>query len=90
MIVFSSIFEEHLKRLEADFTRLQDHNLKLKASKCECLKSRVIYLGHVVSEAGIQANNAKTEGVKTYTKEHDDLQATTTGLFKIVLWSQDL
>ena len=30
------------------------------------LKSRVTYLGHVVSEAGIQTDNEKTEAVKTW------------------------
>ena len=41
VIVFSSTFEEHLERLEAVFTRLQEHNLELKASKCRFLKSRL-------------------------------------------------
>ena len=64
-IFFSSTFEEHLDRLEAVFTRLQQHNLKLKASKCEFMKSKVTYLGHVVSEDGIQADPDKTEAVRT-------------------------
>ena len=49
VIIFSSTFEEHLDRLEAVFTCLQQHSLKLKASKCEFMKSKVTYLGHVVS-----------------------------------------
>ena len=35
IVIFSSPFEEHLDRLEAVFSRLKQHNLKLKASKCE-------------------------------------------------------
>ena len=34
VIIFSATFEEHLNRLEAVFSRLKEHNLKLKASKC--------------------------------------------------------
>ena len=66
IIVFSSTFEEHLERLQAVFSRLELHNLKLKATKCEFFKSRVVYLGHVVSEDGIQADPAKLEAVRNW------------------------
>ena len=66
IIVFSSTFEEHLERLQAVFFRLELHNLKLKATKCEFFKSQVVYLGHVVSEAGIQADPAKIEAVRNW------------------------
>lgn len=53
VVIFSDIFEEHLRRFDAVFTRLEEHDIKLKASKCEFLKSNFTYLGHVVSENGI-------------------------------------
>ena len=56
VIIFSPTVEEHLERLEAVFSRLKQHNLKLKPSKCEFLKCEVTYLGHVVSEAGIRTD----------------------------------
>ena len=40
--------------------------LKLKATKCEFFKSQVVYLGHVVSEAGIQADPTKIEAVRNW------------------------
>ena len=46
---FLDTFEEHMKRIEAVFSRLHEHGLKLKPSKCEFFKSSVSYLGHVVS-----------------------------------------
>ena len=49
IVIFSSTFEEHLDRLEAVFSRLKQHNLKLKASKCEFMRSEIACLGHVVS-----------------------------------------
>ena len=64
VIIFSSTFEEHLDRLEAVFTRLQQNNLKLKASKCEFFKSRVTYLGHVVSDEGIETDPEKLQALK--------------------------
>ena len=66
IIIFSSTVEQHLERLEAVFKRLAQHNLKLKASKCEFLRSRVTYLGHVVSEDGIETDPEKTEAVKNW------------------------
>ena len=66
VIIFSTTFKEHLERLEAFFSRLKDHNLNLKASKCEFMKSRVTYLGHVVSENGIETDPEKTEAIRTW------------------------
>ena len=66
VIIFSSTFQEHLDRLEAVFFRLRQHNLKLKASKCEFMRSQVTYLGHVVSEDGIQTDPEKTEAIKSW------------------------
>ena len=66
VIIFSSTFEEHLERLDAVFSRLKQHSLKLKPSKCEFLRSEVTYLGHVVSEVGIRTDPEKTKPVKNW------------------------
>ena len=66
IIIFSSTFEEHLGQLESVFRRLQEHNLKLKPSKCEFFRDQVVYLGHVVSHEGIQTDPSKIESVKTW------------------------
>ena len=63
IIIFSSTFEEHLQRLQAVFENLEKHNLKLKPSKCEFFKERVVYLGHLVSAEGIHVDPTKTEAV---------------------------
>ena len=66
IIIYSSTFEEHLERLEAVFERLEQHNLKLKASKCEFFKTKESYLGHVVSEEGVETEREKTEALKSW------------------------
>ena len=38
ILIFSESFDEHLLRLEAVFSQLNKHGLKLKASKCEFFK----------------------------------------------------
>lgn len=60
---FSSTFEEHLKRLEAIFDRLTQHNLELKTNKCEFFKKSATYLGHVVSQDGIATDLEKIAAV---------------------------
>ena len=66
VIIFSTTFEDHLDRLEAVFTRLDENNLKLKAFKCDFFKSQVTYLGHVVSDAGIQTDLEKLEALNSW------------------------
>ena len=66
VIIFSSSFEEHLERLQKVFERLEHFDLKLKASKCEFFKEKVIYIGHVVSKDGIETDPAKVEAVKNW------------------------
>ena len=66
IIIFSSSFEEHIDRLTAVFSRLQEHNLKLKASKCEFMMSQVTYLGHIVSQEGIQTDPENTSAIRDW------------------------
>ena len=66
VIIFSSTLEEHLKRLEHVFTRLRQHGLKLKPSKCHFLRKEVKYLGHVVSEEGVATDPEKIAAVKDW------------------------
>ena len=64
--MFSSIFGEHLERLQSVFERQHERNLKLKPSKCELFKERNSYLGYIVSEEGIQTDQTKIQVVKSW------------------------
>ena len=63
IIIFSKTPEEHLERLGQVFEKLSAAGLKLKPSKCEFFKSRIEYLGHIVSKDGIEANPKKIEAI---------------------------
>ena len=52
VIIPSSDLQEHCKRLSSVLTRFQQHNLRVKASKCSFGNSQVLFLGHVVSGQG--------------------------------------
>ena len=66
IIVFSETPQEHIKRLHGVFQKLASAGLKLKPSKCEFFKKRITYLGHVVSEKGIEVDPKKTEAVQKW------------------------
>ena len=53
VIVFSKTEEEHLQHLHVVFQHFQEHNLKLRLSKCEFLHNEINYLAHHVSKDGI-------------------------------------
>ena len=66
IMVFSKTPEEHIERLHGVFAKLASAGLKLKPSKCEFFKKRITYLGHVVSEDGIESDPKKTEAVSNW------------------------
>ncbi|XP_038062329.1 uncharacterized protein LOC119732798 [Patiria miniata] len=67
IIVFSTTFDEHLKRLELVFSRLQQHGLKVKPAKCSFFKTEVNYLGHlVVAGEGVRPDPEKIATVKDW------------------------
>ena len=54
ILIYSNSWEEHLQHLETVFSHLQAANLKIKPSKCQFFKQHLHYLGHLISEHGIQ------------------------------------
>lgn len=63
LIIFSNSLEEHLKRLDMVLKRLKECNLKLNPKKCKFLQTKVKYVGHIVSENGVEADPEKIEKV---------------------------
>lgn len=59
-------FQDGIERLETVFQRFRKAELKLKAKKCTLFQKEVIYLGHKVSENGIETDPAKVEAVRDW------------------------
>ena len=53
IIVFSKMEEEHLEHFHVMFNHFQEHNLRLKPTKCEFFKDEIDYLAHHVSKEGV-------------------------------------
>ena len=65
--MFSKTPKEHIERLREVFTKLVAAGFKLKPKKCEFFKSKIAYLGHIVSSKGIETDPKKVEAVKNWT-----------------------
>ena len=66
IIVFSKDLDTHLERLGEVFNRLAQAGLKLKPSKCTLFNKRVQYLGHVVSDQGVETDESKVQTVRDW------------------------
>ena len=77
--VFSKTPKEHIERLRGVFEKLSAAGLRLKPSKCEFFKSRITYLGHIVSKDGTETEKKKGTAIqewpilKTVTEVHSFL-----------------
>ena len=66
VIIFSKTPEEHVKRLAAVFEKISKAGLKLKPSKCDFFKTRISYLGHIVSKDGIETDPKKIRDIQKW------------------------
>ena len=66
ILVFGSTFEETLQRLDTVLSRLTTLNLKVKPEKCQLFRTKVHYLGHIVSSQGSSPNPEKIRAVQEW------------------------
>ena len=65
-IVFSSTADEHIQRLKEVLERFRLANLKINPTRCEFFRTRVPFLGHIISKNGLEADPDKIAAVKKY------------------------
>lgn len=66
IIVIGCSISHHFSNLREVFQCLRKYNLKLNPSKCHFFKSEVTYLGHHVSNMGIQPDKSKFLIIEKY------------------------
>lgn len=71
MIVFSPTLEKHEERLLNVLNRLTEYGLKLSPDNCKFCQSSFKYLGHIVSEKGIETDPEKIATLKTWRKPNN-------------------
>ena len=64
IIIFSENELEHFEHLEEVFHRLREAGLTMKCSKCDFFKSKIHYLGHLISAEGISSLTDKLDCIR--------------------------
>ena len=70
ILIYSKTKENHEHHLRLTLQVLRQHQLYGKFSKCEFRLRSVIFLGHVVSDEGVDVDLWKTQAVKNWPKPH--------------------
>jgi hypothetical protein len=63
ILIYSENEEDHVEHLRIVLTRLREHRMYAKFSKCEFWLKTVPFLGHVLSESGISVDPRKVQEV---------------------------
>ena len=66
IVVFGSDFNTTMVNLGAVLKQLREANLKLKPKKCVLFRRQISFLGHVVSENGIECDPEKVNAVRNW------------------------
>ena len=64
IMVFSQMWESHLRHFKGVFKWLQGVDLKIKLNKCEFIKSNVHYLGYLVGTNSVQLLTEKVTTIE--------------------------
>ena len=64
VLIYSETFEYHMKHMRDVLNRFEEAGLKLKLKKCDFLKEKLKYLGHVISENGIEPNDDNVRAIR--------------------------
>jgi hypothetical protein len=64
VLVYSRSLTEHVDHLDQVFKLLDQHQLKLKRSKCQFARDSLKFLGHIVSAAGLSIEPAKIQAIQ--------------------------
>ncbi len=66
VIIIGRTFQEHLENLHLVWSRFRNANLKMKPSKCKLYQRSVKFLGHIVSEKGVECDPEKNSAITNW------------------------
>jgi len=59
ILVYSPTLQDHVIHLEQVLSKLREHKLYMKRSKCSFAQHQLEYLGHIISDQGVPTDPAK-------------------------------
>lgn len=66
ILVYTRTLEEHVQLLRQVFELLDQHQLKVKKSKCAFAQKQLVYLGHVISVGGVATDPKNIAAVQKW------------------------
>jgi hypothetical protein len=63
ILIYSKTKEEHVEHLRVVLTRLREHQLYAKFSKCEFWLDTIPFLGHILSAEGVAVDPSKVKDI---------------------------
>jgi len=63
LLIYSKTVPQHLDDLRAVFAKMREHQLMLKLRKCEFFRSKLKFLGHIVTAGGMYPDPDKIQTV---------------------------
>lgn len=63
IMIFSKTLGQHIKHVKHVLQKMQSKGLKLNKAKCSFFKSKVEWLGYVISEEGIEVDQSKIQAI---------------------------
>jgi len=66
IIIYSKTEEEHAFHLRLVFEALKKHDVRIKLQKCHFYRTRIDFLGHVISRKGIEPAKDKLKAVEAW------------------------
>jgi len=70
LFIFTKTLEEHLDIMERLFKALRKAGLKIHNKKCDLLKSKVQFIGHIFGEEGVQTEPGKIDAMQSFPRPH--------------------
>ena len=65
ILIFSKSFKQHLEHIQQVLTILRHHKLFAKLSKCDFGRTRIHFLGHIISDKGVATEPDKIKAIKS-------------------------
>lgn len=64
ILIYSKTYEEHIQHVQLVFQLLQEHQFKIRLSKCSFAQQQLSYLGHILSPNGVSTDPSKIRDVE--------------------------
>ena len=76
ILVYSDIYDQHIRHVRMVLDALKQKNLKVKTEKCKFHVKEVTFLGFVITPGNIQMETIKVDSIQTWLapKNIKDLQ----------------